>query len=219
MLAREHRWQVNVLEARAGRTPPHPRLQEDLDRTLAAWTKLRPVLTTTPWSEPARLANLLTGWREIVTDPADPWYEFARRWAGREEAMAAQVDGGESAVLSHTDLRADNILLDHPSGEVCFLDWSDPGTAAPWADVGLLLGDVVASGASVESGGAIDVADSFARCEPDTDPELATSLISALGAFLHLRAREGGHPAIPHRREWATAASQQMLAFIAAHTR
>lgn len=50
----------------------------------------------------------------------------------------------------------------------------------------LLLGDVVASGAATESGGDIDVVDTFARAEPGTDVEMAITLISALAAFLHL---------------------------------
>jgi Ser/Thr protein kinase RdoA (MazF antagonist) len=211
-------WWVTLFEARPGTTPQHPWRSADLDPVLGAWQELRPFLEATPWTESAGLSDLFVAWREIAADPTDPWHRLALQWAEREAAMVQQVDGGAEAQLSHIDLRADNILVDAESGIVSFVDWAHPGTAAPWADVALLLGDVVASGADVEAGGGIDVVARFACVHPDTDPELAVSLISALGAFMHTRAGREQNPAIPHRRTWMRAASEQMLPFITEHT-
>ncbi len=216
----EGKWWVSLFQAHPGSTPQHPWISADLDQVLMAWADLRPALAATPWNDSAQLSNFFTAWREIATDPADPWLRLAPHWVGREVAMSQHVDGAEQAVLSHIDLRADNILIGPGRDEVAFIDWAHPGTAAPWVDVALLLGDVVASGAATESGGDIDVVDTFARAEPGTDVEMAITLISALAAFLHLIAhREQVNKAMPHRLKWSAAASQQMLSFIQAHTR
>lgn len=213
------KWWANLLRAVPGSPPQHPWLESDLERVLAAWADVSGTLSATDWETSADLSGFFTGWRRIAEDPTDPWHRLARQWGSREAAMSEAVDGGRSAVLSHIDLRADNIVLDDATGEVAFVDWAHPGTAAPWADVALLLGDVVASGADIDSGGAIDVINIFVDNHPDTDPELAITLISALGAFLHARTREQLIPAMPHRHSWSKAASEQMLGFIEAHTR
>lgn len=102
--------------------------------------------------------------------------------------------------LSHVDLRADNILLGEQPGQVAFVDWAHPGTAAPWADEGLLLADVVTSGSSVESNGDIDVVHTFSRLHHDSDPELAVALVSSLAAYLHDRAQQGADSAAARSR-------------------
>jgi hypothetical protein len=213
-------WWVSLFQARSGSTPQHPWIPADLDQVLVAWAGLRSTLAATPWNDSAQLSDFFNAWRRIATDPGDPWHRLAPHWVGREVTMSQHVDGGEQAVLSHIDLRADNILISPRIDEVAFLDWAHPGTAAPWADVAILLSDVVASGASTESGGDIDVIDSFAHAEPGTDVEMAITLISALAAFLHLVAhREQSNKVMPHRLRWSAAASQQMLSFVEAHTR
>jgi hypothetical protein len=213
------RWWISLFEARRGTTPQHPWRPAELDLVLGAWQDLRPFLQATPWMRSAGLSDLFVAWREITADPIDPWHRLAIRWSDREAIMAQRVDGGTAAQLSHIDLRADNILIDADSGTVSFVDWAHPGTASPWADVALLLADVVASGADREAGGSIDVVAKFACLHPETDPELAVSLIAALGAFMHVRAGRDQQPAMPHRRRWMKAASEQMLPFINAHTR
>ncbi|MFW6598374.1 phosphotransferase [Propionibacteriaceae bacterium Y2011] len=213
-------WRVNLLEAHPGSPPRHPWQVSDLSWVITAWAELQPMLAATPWDTSAELSAFFTGWREIAADPTDPWQSRAAAWVDREEALCEVIDGGEAAVLSHIDLRADNILIGRTSAEVSFVDWAHPGLAAPWADLALLLADVVASGVSVEAGGAIDVVDLFATHRPEIDPALVVTLIAALGAFLHVRAhREQVLPAMPHRHRWSAAASEGILPFIEAHSR
>lgn len=102
-------------------------------------------------------------------------------------------------------------------GDVAFVDWAQPGSAAPWADVALLMADVVASGASAEGGGDIDVVATFANACPSTDPELVIALISGLAAVMHSNAQDGVKPDRPHGHSWQVAVSEQMLPFISAH--
>lgn len=219
-------WWANVFQAAPGSPPHHPWQASDLARVLTAWADLAPTLHATQWSTSAGLSDFFTAWRSIAEDPTDPWQRRGRAWADREAALTAVVDGDDAPggrVLSHIDLRADNLLVapdnrDTDVAAVAFLDWAHPGTAAPWVDVALLLGDVVASGADATAGGDIDVIATFAEYHPDVDSELAITTISALGAFLHRRAhREEVNPAMPHRTTWARAASEQSLPFIDAH--
>ncbi len=213
-------WWVNVLQARPGRTPTHPWRRDDLSRALEAWAELQPVLAARPWRGASRLAGFFTGWRQVAADPEDPWWGLARHWVEREERLAASVDGGAQAVLAHADLRADNILLGEEPAEVAFVDWADPQPAAPWVDVAVLLADVAMSGAAVESGGPVDVVETFVGAEPGSDPELAVTLVASLGAVLHRRAwTESLDPAMPHRLTWSAATAAAVLPFVEAHSR
>ena len=216
----EVNWRINLFPARPGATPVHPWRADDLHLVLAEYASLRPVLAATAWTQSADLSKMLDGWERIAADPSDPWHPWAGEWSAREASMRAVVDGGAAAVLGHIDLRADNILIAPETGQVSFLDWAHPATAAPWADLALLLADVVMSGASVEAGGEIDVVELFARFEPDTDPELLIAAISSLAACLHARAHnEASRSGMPHRQRWSAAASQQVVPFIRAHSR
>jgi len=210
-------WQAALYEAREGRAVRHPWGAADLDRVLTAWAELRPALTAMPWETSAQVSATFTGWREIACLYGDPWHRLSVEWAPREAELAEVVDGDGAAVLGHIDLRADNILIDDV-GEVAFVDWAHPGLTAPWVDVALLLGDVVASGTAVECGGEIDVVETFARAEPGTDPRWFVSLVGALGAFLHVRAQQPVDPLLPHKQVWARAASQNLLRFIEEHS-
>lgn len=212
-------WWVTAQEAAPGRTPEHPWRPEDLDRVLAAWADLQPAVVATPWQEPAGLDAFFTAWREIAADADDPWHAMAAHWVDREERLAREITGGSEAVLAHIDLRADNLLIDDATGQVSFLDWAHPGLAARWADVAILLADVPGSGAAVETGGAIDLRETFARVEPAVDPELAVTVAAGVIAFLHLRGRAPVIENLPHRTVWARAFAEVGQAFVETHTR
>lgn len=214
-------WVINLLEVRPGVTPPHPWQATDLELVLDQWPAVARTVATVEGGDPAQLQATFNGWPSIAADETDPWHERVPHWLDRDRAMALAADGGPDGtdvVLGHLDLRADNLLIDRTTGRVSFLDWAHPSLAAPWVDVALLLADVVASGAAVESGGPIDVIAAFGRVHPDTDPELLIALVSALGAFLHIRSRDGRHtPAVPQRGRWSGAMAEGILPFIDAH--
>lgn len=217
----DQQWVVNVLEAHPGLTPPHPWQREDLDLVLAQWPEVAAEVAAVPGGVRAQLQDTFNGWPVIARDESDPWHERAQHWLARDRAMAVAADGGPDGrhvVLGHLDLRADNLLIDRSTGRVSFLDWAHPSLAAPWVDIALLLTDVVASGAATESGGPIDVVAVFRRMHPDTDPELLIALVSALGAFLHVRSRDGRPtPAVPQRGRWSGAMAEGILPFIDEH--
>ena len=126
-------------------------------------------------------------------------------WLDRE-ARLIEVSSGSThdpPVLSHLDLRADNIVLaDVPTDQdVWFVDWAHPGLAARWVDLALLLADVVGSGADTSTGGPIDVMDVWRRHRigSQCDPELLICVVSGLAAALHRLARRPVDPQLPHR--------------------
>lgn len=224
-------WVLNVFPALTGRTVRHPWPLADLARVLDAWHRLTPTLLETDWDTTAQLSVFFTGWATIATDvdgdtdddADEPWHALAARWVEREAWMAGLSQGSPGAppVLSHIDLRADNIVVaDAPETDVWFVDWAHPGLAAPWVDVALLLADVVGSGADRSTGGPIDVLEVW-RTHPacaEHDPELLITLVASLAATLHVSGQRDGHPSLPHRRVWAAAMADQLLPFVRQHT-
>lgn len=217
-------WVLNVFPALTGSAVRHPWRAAELTRVLDAWHRLTPTLRDAAWDTTARLSVFFTGWATIASDDDDPWNGLAERWVEREAWMAGLAQGTpvDPAVLSHIDLRADNIVLADGSGsDVWFVDWAHPGLAAPWVDVALLLADVVGSGADRTTAGPIDVLDVW-RSHPgcaDHDPELMITLVASLAAVLHVSSRRDGHPALPHRSVWAGAMADHLLPFVRRHTR
>lgn len=89
-------------------------------------------------------------------------------------------------------------MLGQEPGDVSFVDWAHSGTAAPWLNVALLMADVVASGASTESGGEIEIVATFTNTCPGIDTEIVVALTASLAAVMHSKAREGVISARPH---------------------
>jgi poly(3-hydroxybutyrate) depolymerase len=114
----------------------------------------------------------------VSADHGDPWQPLVTSWLDREARLIDLSSGSshDQPVLSHLDLRADNIVLtDAPADQdVWFVDWAHPGLAACWVDLALLLADVVGSGADASTGGPIDVMDVWRRHRigSQCDPEL-----------------------------------------------
>ncbi len=217
-------WWAMITPAVPGLAVPHPWDPEDLTRVLRAWDPVEAVLRTTPWEVTSRPPPFFTAWSALAADQADPWQPLVTSWLDRE-ARLIEVSSGSShdpPVLSHLDLRADNILLaDRPSDQdAWFVDWAHPGLAACWVDLALLLADVVGSGADASTGGPIDVMEVWRRHRigSQCDPELLICVVSGLAAALHRLARRPVSPQLPHRTRWAAAMSEQMAPFVRAHT-
>jgi hypothetical protein len=215
-------WWVMVTSAATGRAVCHPWQPADLSRVLSAWDDVALVLHATPWQSRARRAPFFTAWSALAADPDDPWHPLVTSWLDREARLVELVGGTahDPAVLSHFDLRADNILVDGSSEEVWFVDWAHAALSARWVDHALLLADVVGSGGDVTAGGPIDVLDVWRRhplCG-QYDPELLVCVVAGLAAALHLLARRPTDLVLPHRTRWGAAVAAQLLPFLRAHT-
>ena len=217
-------WWAMITPAAPGHAVRHPWRPTELARVLRAWDPVADVLRATPWEVASRPPPFFSAWSALAADPADPWRPLVTSWLDRE-ARLVELSSGSShdpPVLSHLDLRADNIVLaDGPfDQDVWFVDWAHPGLAACWVDLALLLADVVGSGADASTGGPIDVLEVWRRHRIGSqyDPELLICVVSGLAAALHRLARRPVDPQLPHRSRWAAAMSEQMAPFVHRHT-
>lgn len=221
-------WWLMATPAAAGHVVRHPWRPADLARVLPAWDQVAAVLGATPWERSTRPPPFFTAWSAIAADPLDPWQPLVGAWLDRESRLVEASGGSVSdpLVLGHLDLRADNILVaddpaaDAATGDVWFVDWAHLGLAARWADLALLLADVVGSGADISTGGPIDIHEVWHRHPIGShyDPELLVGVVAGLAAALHLLARRDDDPLLPHRRRWASAMAERMTPFVRRHT-
>ena len=217
-------WWAMITPAAPGHAARHPWIPTELARVLRAWDPVAAVLHDTPWEVTSRPPPFFTAWSALAADHADPWQPLVTSWLDREARLIELSSGTthDPPVLSHLDLRADNIVLSDARADqdVWFVDWAHPGLAACWVDLALLLADVVGSGADASTGGPIDVMDIWRRHRigSQCDPELLICVVSGLAAALHRLARRPVDPLLPHRSRWAAAMSEQMAPFVRRHT-
>lgn len=213
-------WAVCVTEAVDGRPISHPWSTADLTATLDAWHEVTRVLHTVRWDAHAEMADFLGRWREVLDRPDDPLAPLLRPWRHRLEVMTAVVDGtpDQPPVLSHIDLRADNILRDQ-HGRVWFVDWAHPARCASWVDPALLLADVVASGGDRADGGQVDVLGVWTthRATRDHDADLMLAVLAGLAAALNA-GRQRPNRELPHQARWQQAMIDGLRPFLTRHS-
>jgi Phosphotransferase enzyme family len=142
-------WVALGIQHVEARPPARPWRREDLDATLDALEASAVELTPPPAGlAPAPAADELASWaghwsHVRATRPDLPHLEEAAALAGRfEEAVQ-----GESVV--HTDVRADNVLIDS-EGRAWLCDWNWPVTGAAWLDSFMALVGPKGDGLDVE---------------------------------------------------------------------
>jgi thiamine kinase-like enzyme len=200
-----------------GETPRHPWQPRELSAALNTVHRISEELTPSPWPDSPgdrRLLEFFTWWGAISDDAHDPWR--ANPWVAdklpallaAEGQLLAELPGN---TLTHTDLRADNIVMT-PTG-VWFVDWAHAQNAARWVDAGLLMGDVIASRADVGDGGPIDIA-----CIIAEHPSLNTvssetiwRLQVGLAGALHGLSRQPSPPGLPTIRSWQAATADRLI--------
>lgn len=209
----EHeQWVVLAQTAAAGATP-HPWTRTTAQQTLTAWGDVSTALADMDlegW-ELTDSGDFLSRWNTIAARPDDPWHAKADRWQDRCSSLASDILAGD-LVVSHVDLRADNILVS--SDTVSFVDWAHTSLAASWLDPLLLVLDMVGAGADLRTGGSIDLTNLWAS-HPVTrslPAELLITGAAALAGALHVT---GAHPLpeLPHRATWANAMASHLLKF------
>ena len=126
-------WVVLGIEHVAARAPRRPWRQGDLDASLDALEVVADVLTPAPRDLDLddfvdEFRGFLDGWAHVrETRPGLPHLEEASALAHRY----AEVCRGDTVV--HTDVRADNLLIDD-AGKVWICDWNWPVLGAAWLD-------------------------------------------------------------------------------------
>lgn len=147
-------WVVLGIEYVEGSNPSRPWRQTDLDACLDAIEMATAALTPPPaglalGSFADEFAALPSYWQELRdTAPSLPGFAEHADGAARLAEGFAEVTAGDSVV--HTDLRADNFLLD-PTGRAWICDWNWPVRGAAWIDTVLLLLGPREDGLDVES--------------------------------------------------------------------
>ncbi len=206
-------WIVLVLQDVEGRHPATPWRSGELRQVLITLEDLARSLTPSPLPElpPAttRMANLFGGWHRLRAHrPADldPWA------ASRLDQLCDQAERGLAALggttLAHTDLRADNLLIDE-DGAVTVVDWPWACVGPAWLDTVLLLINVRLFGGHDTDALLADCASTF-----DADPaHLIAVLAGTCGYFLDA-ARQAPPPGLPTVRAFQQAQGDAVLEWL-----
>jgi hypothetical protein len=184
-------WVVLGIEHVPGRAPTRPWSPTDLDATLDLLETVADELTPSPLELDTFAADclpLLDCWEHVRSHRARPHLDEA-------EALArgfAEVCGGETLV--HTDVRADNVLVDE-EGLAWLVDWNWPVVGASWLDSLMALIGPRGDGLDVE---AVIAGRRLLRDVPTEAVDAVIALLA--GYFLHA-GDQPVPPTSPHLRE------------------
>ncbi len=190
-------WVALVLSDVDGRHPHVPwrdvEIQLVLDALLTiAGTPLPTDLRRLPGLE-SELADPFRGWTRVRRDPpqdCDPW---VLRNLDTFERLAEQglrdVVGGS---LTHTDVRADNILITATNGAV-LVDWPWAAVGAPWVDAVTVLVNVRVFDPVFDVDALLNSHDVFRTATAEN----VNGFLSGLAAYLIDAARQPPPPGLP----------------------
>lgn len=212
-------WAMISFPAIDGEPPRHPWRADEATRVLDRLAVLGDQLTPSPWPDDhealADVQSFFSAWSTLPEDDpcrADPWLRGRLdEFVERERALGDSLTGN---TLSHSDLRADNILL--TPDQVWFVDWAHPLNAARWLDPLILACDLITSGADRPDGGELDVPrllrehPTFASADADT--KIGLPLVLA-GAML-VNSRRPSPPGLPTIRSWQGLLAERLLRYL-----
>jgi aminoglycoside phosphotransferase (APT) family kinase protein len=183
-------WVVLVLEDIDGAHPRTPWVTHEVDAAVTALRELAAALTPAPLdgvpTAAGQFAGDFTCWDKLAAAPPadlDPWLAarlpMLRRAAAR--GLAALGDGD---TLTHSDIRADNLLV-RPGGSVIVVDWPWAATGPAWFDRLLLGLNIVVTGGDPDPALA------------GIDPLVVTDVIAGIAGFFEYACRQPDPPGIP----------------------
>lgn len=192
-LEEDEDWVVLATRFVAATNPSRPWQADEFEACLEALETLSGQLTPVPAtlkldSVASDFADWPAYWSELTVPDREAYAAEAAALAGD---FAAHLSGDS---LVHTDIRADNILLD-ADGTVWFCDWNWPATGAAWIDALTLLIGPRGDGLDVESAIA---------ASPLLSTVPAESIDTALALFTGYFLKSAGDPVpptSPHIRE------------------
>ncbi|ANS77551.1 hypothetical protein SGUI_0155 [Serinicoccus hydrothermalis] len=140
-------WVALLTEDVDGRHPHAPWTDPELDATLEALTQIATRRAPASWPDlSAELQAEFGLWARLRDEPPaelDPW--VADRLDDLHEASQRTLARLSGDAIAHTDVRADNLLV-QGDGSVRVVDWPWASRGAPWFDAASLLLDVGAVG-------------------------------------------------------------------------
>lgn len=212
-------WSVMIFPALVGRAPSHPWTEDDAARVLAEMERLSALLTPSPWpaEEAAGLSGFFSRWDVVASDPDDDWHQDPWVSARLAELTVAEKHLQEALTgntLTHTDLRADNIVL--TADRVWFIDWAHARTAARWLDPLMLFTDLIVSGADVGDGGELDLMAMLREqpCFAEIAPEIRWSVLAGVAGAMHVACQRPPVEGLPTMRPWQRLTSERLLIFL-----
>ncbi len=208
-------WVVLALDEIPGRQAAEPWTFDELDVVVPAIQRLARAATPTPVPSLQTVADRqhqnFRGWRRFAGGDGD--VDALPTWARAQLETLADVEAGwdqaaTGDTLLHSDLRADNILVDD-HGTVTFVDW-------PWACTGAAFVDLVMFLPSVGLGGGpapADVAEHHALFA-DVDGDAVAAVLAALAGFLARSAQDPAPPGLPRLRAFQQAQADVALTWL-----
>lgn len=190
-------WVALVIEDVEGRHPQLPWTDDELAITLRVLLDLGQVTAPMTWpSLEEELVGELGAWARLhqaPPDDLDPW--LRERTDQLADLCARTLPRMAGTSVAHTDLRADNLLV-QPGGRVRVVDWPWATRGAAWCDAAMLL-------VNVRWSGDLDVRPHLpAIQELGATREDVLGLVAGLTGFCTEAARRPPAPGLPTLRQF-----------------
>jgi Phosphotransferase enzyme family len=196
-------WVTLVFEHIEGHQPVLPWRQAELLNVLAAMHRLVTALTPSPI---ATLpvgdyhARNFSGWRQLVAIPGEALDPWSRRHLSRLAALEPSwVDATVGDTLLHSDIRADNILID-VSGCVWIVDWPNACRGAAWFDIIRMAPSV-----ALQGGPDPETLLEMSGLTRSADPAAITAAVVALAGYFTHGGKLADPPGLPTLRAFQRA--------------
>lgn len=199
-------WVALVLTDVEGRHPVTPWRADELAHVRTALDDLAKALTPCPVDVPAAVDHLrdqLSGWHRLRADP--PAGGLSAWAANRIDALCHRSEQGLAALtgdtLTHTDIRADNLLIDE-DGTVTVVDWPHATRGPAWLDTLLLLINVRVTGGHPD------------LTTIDADQDALKGVMAGFAGFFIDAARQPPPPGLPTLRAFQQAQGDAVIEWL-----